>query len=145
MSSTGLIAGLVPAVIGALFLLAAARGRAANRRFEATARTVSGTVLALREESSSYIDDNGISHDTTTTVADVLFRTETGQEMQASATVTDRSVLGTTGTPVLLRYDPAKPTVVRLGGQPTPSSGPVILGFLGLMLIATGVAFALLF
>jgi hypothetical protein len=145
VSTTGLIAGLVPAVIGALFLLAAARGRAANRRFEATARTVSGTILGLREETSSYLDDNGITHDTSTTVADLVFRTEAGQEVHASATVTDRNLLGAPGTPVLLRYDPAKPTVVRLGGQPTPSSGPVILGFLGRMLIATGVAFALLF
>jgi hypothetical protein len=145
VSDIGILAGLVPAAIGAILLFAAFRARAANRRFEATARTVSGTLLQFREETSSFIDDNGVSQDTTTRVADVVFRTESGQEVHASAGVDATVSAVAPGSPVLLRYDPAKPTSIRLGAEPIPSSGPMILGFLGLLLIATGVAFALLF
>ncbi len=145
MSTIGIMAGLIPAAIGAILVFAAFRSRAANRRFDATAATVSGTLLAIRVETSSFIDDNGITQDTTTRVADVVFRTEAGQEIHASAAA-DATIAATPpGTPVLLRYDPAKPASIRLGAEPTPSSGPMILGFLALLLIATGVAFALLF
>jgi len=85
MSSVGMFAGALFLIVGALLLLAAFRSRAASKRFDAVACHARATVIGIEDDTSTYVDEDGVTRNVTSSVARVSFRTDGGREMFAVA------------------------------------------------------------
>jgi hypothetical protein len=145
MSSVGLFAGALWFIVGALLLLAAFRSRAASKRFDAVARPATATVIGIEDDTSTYVDDDGVTQNVTSSVARVSFRTDDGGEIVTTGALGRAHGTPAAGTSVDIRYDPDKPSDIRLGPAGSGGGAFGLLVGVALVMFLAGVVFAIAF
>jgi hypothetical protein len=145
MSSVGLFASALWFIVGALLLLAAFRSRAASKRFETVARPATATVIGIEDDTSTYVDDDGVTRNVTSSVARVSFRTAEGREVVTTGGLGRSPTAPTAGASVEIRYDPANPSDIRLGPACSGAGafGPLV--GVALVMFLAGIVFAMAF
>lgn len=145
MSSVGMFAGALWFIVGALLLLAAFRRRAASKRFDAVARHARATVIGIEDDTSTYVDEDGVTRNVTSTVARVSFRTDGGREIITTGALGRAPAAPAAGTSVDIRYDPDNPSDIRLGPAGSGGSAFGLLVGVALVMFLAGIVFAVAF
>ena len=145
MSRGGLLAASVWFVVGFLLLAAAFRGRGASKRFDAVARPATATVIGIEDDTSTYIDGEGVTHTSTSSVARVRFRTAEGRDVVTTGAIGRTPPSPTPGASIDIRYDPDNPSTIRLGRSGTSGGGSAVLIAVAILTFLAGFVFAVSF
>ncbi len=145
MSSVGQFASALWFIVGALLLLAAFRSRAASKRFETVAHPAVATVIGIESDTSTYVDEDGVTRHVTSSVARVRFRTADGREIITTGAIGRAPTPPSAGTPIDIRYDPHNPSDIRLGPAGSGGSAFFLLVAVALVMFLAGIVFAVSF
>jgi hypothetical protein len=145
VSSVGLFTGAMWFILGALLLLAALRSRSASRRFEAIARPATATIVGIEDDTSTYVDDDGMTHTVNSAVARVSFRTADGRDIVTTGALGRTAGRPTAGTSIDIRYDPDNPSDIRVGRAGSGGAPFTLLVGVALVMFIAGVVFVVSF
>ena len=145
MSPIGLLAASIWFLVGLVLLAAAFRSRAASKRFDAVARPAIATVLGIEEDTSTYVDDDGVTHNVTSSVARVSFRTADGRDVVAVGPIGRTPATLVAGASVDIRYDPGNPSTIRIGSAASNGAGFGVLVVVAAVMFLAGIVFAVSF
>lgn len=146
MSPIGLLGASIWFVVGLALLAAAFRSRAASKRFDAVARPAVATVIGLEDDTSSYVDEDGVTRTVTSSVARVTFRTADGRDVNAVGAIGRTPTTLLPGASVDIRYDPGNPSTIRIGSPARSTGGGfVVLVVVAALMFLAGVVVAVSF
>jgi hypothetical protein len=145
MSPVGLFAASIWFVVGILLVLAAFRGRARSKRFDAVARPAVAAVIGIEDDTSTYVDEDGVTRNVTSSVARVMFRTPEGREVITTGAIGRTPPPPTPGASIDIRYDHDNPSTIRIGSAGSSGGGFGVLLVVAAVMFLAGIVFAVSF
>jgi hypothetical protein len=145
VSSVGLLAASIWFFVGIVLVVAAFRGRSASKRFDSVAQPAIATVIGIEDDTSTYVDEDGVTRNVTSSVARVSFHTADARDVVTTGAIGRTAPRPTPGASIDIRYDPGDPSTIRIGSADSSSGGFVVLVGAAAVMFLAGTVFAVSF